>query len=278
MSGVLGTSVLCVAASWLASPPIQESTAEIQTLAQALDQLPPIETEGTWHEDEGKWTLDPAVLWLKTYLEGDGVLDDAQWRRLLVQSHAMRMRGRWPVDAPLAVCVEPPACLGQLIEIRLTPSDAALGSARGGRLFSEWCGNCADAHWSAGRYQELGKLGLGRHEVAFEVVVERGAPDSGGRARPRGAPPPTGPSAGVLWKGSLTFPIEVVPTLDEAMPAVHGAALDSSVRSLLELTIFEHGNLVVRAAPGHPKELASVAVSLELELLDGAEVVESDTL
>ena len=237
------------------------------TLETALAQLPPIEHQGTFDRDKGEWDFVPAVDWLTEYLAHGGTLTDEQWRQALLRSGAIRVRTRWPADLPLAVGIERPVWLGWLTEVRLTPTDSSLRPAKGGTMLPVSCGNCADGRRRRARYQELGRLAPGFHMLGFEVVVERGEARSVYEQR-RNAAPPQGPAA-VLWKGSLTFMVEVVSTLDDVLPGAHGDALDSAVRRAIDVDVFEGGDLVLRADVDRVPELATTAVSLEVQLCEG---------
>ncbi|NOT32380.1 MAG: hypothetical protein HOP15_18195 [Planctomycetes bacterium] len=257
----------------------QPSPAEappIQTADEALERLPPIGREGTFDKQRMAWNFDPAVSWLKDHLARGGTLSDEQWRRALLRSGSFRVRERWPIDRPFAVSVEIPAWL-PLSEIRLSTGDSGDFEGRAGSTSPLMCGNCAASARMRWRYQELQVLPLGSQTVSFQVVVERGSDTGPSRLR-RDTPPPEGPPAGVLWKGTLDFQIQGVATFEEALPAAHDEVLNATVRRAIGVAIVNDRRLWVDGDVDRVPELATTGLSLEIELREGTTVRETESL
>jgi len=201
---------------------------------------------------------------LGAHLAAGGTLTDEQWQRALLRSGAIRVRERWPAEVPFAVCMEMPAWL-QRSEVRLYTEGHAAPVARASSGLID-CGNCAAAATMRWWYQELEPLPLGEQVVSFQVTVERFRPRSLGSLR-RDAAAAVGPEPGVLWRGTVSFPVEVVPKIDDVLPVVRGAEIDAAVRRMLQVSVENEEWLRVDAelAP----EFATTALSLELELFEG---------
>jgi hypothetical protein len=181
------------------------------------------------------------------------------------------VRERWPVDEPIAVSVTVPAWL-PFTEIRLCSEDGTqpVASAAGQGLIG--CGNCARSARTRWSYQELQRLELGPQSVVLDVVVER-LPEPRSRRGQRGNPPAAAPP-GILWNGTLEFHVQVVPSIEDVLPGVHGDELEASVLKALDPRLFyyEGRKLAVHASTDDVPELASTALALQFEVFEGNEV------
>ena len=204
---------------------------------------------------------------------GGGTLSDEQWRRALLRSRAIEVRERWPVDVRFAVGMEVPRWLPSAVQIRAIADHPELSAAAAGSLHPSWCGNCSESSLLRGRYQELGMLPPGQHDLAFQVTVERGTARRVLLDREADHVPP-----GILWAGELRFRSEVAGTLEHLVPPVHDDSLDVSVRSLFQFAVFKEKWLRVSARHERPPALEGVAISLELDLLEDAAARETRKL
>ncbi|HEX6885902.1 MAG TPA: hypothetical protein VF530_21185 [Planctomycetota bacterium] len=238
-----------------------------------IDRLPPVGEE--WLREEDRWSLVPAAKEMKARLERGEGLSPAQWRRALIGTGALRSRERWPAEQPFALSMRSPGWLA-VTQVRLVPRRAGLAPAEVGLLYRSTCGTFMgwkEQEWS---YQELGTLPVGRHHLVFDVTVERG---SGFRSaffeeEEKPAPP------GVLWTGELALDVEVMATVDQAVPPASSPVLDEAVRRSISLAFDDWSRgrtaiLVVdpdiRGDPG----LAGLGLSLSIDVLLGSALRES---
>ena len=66
------------------------------SLDEIVEQLPRVGSEGTWDEEKEEYIEHPACRTLKKRLAQGHKLTDAQWRKALVDTGVIRIRGRWP--------------------------------------------------------------------------------------------------------------------------------------------------------------------------------------
>src|SRR5262245_29462273 len=110
-------------------------------------------------------TLHPVAAELLRRLRGGVEPSSEQWRRLLLDGGALRVRERWPMVEPLAVSAGDPGWLGSSMILVLEPLEecSRLRRIQVG-LFDQ--GNCGTA-WMAAieglLYQSLGELPIGQH-------------------------------------------------------------------------------------------------------------------
>jgi hypothetical protein len=271
-------SLLAVLAAPLPSG-AQDAAAEVVDLSalevdELLERLSPLGREGRWDEVQQTWVTEPVVAELTRRIEECEPLTDAQWARALVRSGAVRMRSRWPEDRPLAVSMRVPRWLG-VSQIRMQPRLAGLEPAEAGMLVSSSCGTYSSWVRQAALYQELGTLLPGPQHVAFDITVERG------RSWHRRSP--AAPQPGVLWSGALAFDVEIVPSIDDAVPPARGAHLDRAVHDSIGVSFStwwiderNQRTAILVLDPdvaGHPA-LASTALSLDVELVHQGRVVQ----
>jgi len=273
MRGWWSAGALCVVLSAVSAAQDASRVLAQAELQATLEALPPVEDE---LGNDGSWCPAPVVERLARHLEAGGTLSDAQWRLALLRAGVLRAHARWPVDAPFAVGMAVPRWLPRPTEVRAVPQRPEWQAANAGGLHLERCGTCAASQRRRERYQELGALPLGRHELVFDVTVERGDRGrelalDGAELRVAGDP---------LWHGELHLTVEVVPTLAEALPPAHDAGLDAAVRRLLDahlytFTHFYDVSLDLSADRAPFPELAALGLTLEVALVeDGARVHE----
>ncbi|MSR63972.1 MAG: hypothetical protein EXS08_16230 [Planctomycetes bacterium] len=236
----------------------QEELARL-TMDELLARLPAVGEE--WTYAGARRHLVPVAQELRQRLDRGERLDAGQWQRALLDTGVLGHRERWPVDLPFTVSLQEAGWFeGHVLE--LEPAEPGpLSSASVGTPPGVTCGLDLMRHRERAAHQELGHLELGAHRLAFDVV--QGAPFYA--AWPARVP------------GALVLDVEIVATLDEAIPPVSSPALDAAVRRALFLAREETRAgpqifLCRRIAAGAPDELAHVAVELEVELRHAGQV------
>ena len=152
--------------------------------------------------------------------------------------------------------------------MRVQARTPGLGGASCGELLPFTCGTAWLHERASELAQPLGSIGPGSHRLVFDVVVERGW-------RPGGAsPPPTtsgATTAGgpILWQGTVELDLEVVATVDDALPPVSSASLDRAVADSVSATLRERPDATVLALriDDTRAELAGVALATQARLL-----------
>ena len=241
------------------------------SLDALIERLPPAGAE--WirpAEGNSVWLLVPEAEEFQRRIEGGAVLDAEQWKRALLGSGALRVRSRWPASEPFAVSMRQVGWLDRT-EMRLVPRDPGLRAAEVGRTRSSHCGTGAMHESRARLYQELGPLPLGPQRIPCALTLERGQPRGRNVAQ-----------LGRFFQGEIELEVEVVPTLDEAIPPCSSPTLDAAVRETLSLAfdVWSGERVALLVADPDPRDarLAGVGLSLALEVLDGERVVETLTL
>ncbi len=256
------------------SAAVPQKTLEELGLDELIGLLPPVGEEWLPTEKAGRFELKPAAAEMKRRLEQGVHLASAQWRRALVETGALRIRRRWPVEHVFAVSMQDPAWDG-VSQIRLVPNLEGLAPAEVGLLYSPGCGTLMGWMHQAWLYQELGELPLGRYDLVFDVTIERGAESFSMGQQKNSAHP--APPPGILWRGKLAFEVEVVETLDEAVPPVSSAEIDQAVRESLSLAFdtWRDGPTAILVLDPNVENgsfLAGVGISLQVEVLHCGEV------
>lgn len=265
--------VLCLsAASWYFRWPARRIPNDLKhATIDELITLLPNEEDGLWDASVAKYTINPAVEELKRRLDSGTSLTDKQWREALINSGTIRVRNDWPTGVPFAVSMRDPRWLG-LSEIRFVPRMTGLTSAMAGMLHGSTCGTFIMGMRADALYQELGTLSVGRHQLEFDVTIERGKRDECYSE-------PTDPPPGVLWKGLMTFTIDVVASEDDVLQTLRGLEVDSAVRASIQLVAYKNEGSDCVAVTVEPNPLlfpalSSTALSLQVEVRRNEEVVE----
>ncbi len=199
-----------------------------KSMDELLPLLPPADTEVSIRFREPGSLEDrehPASVEMERRLKKE-TLSDEQWRFVLLHTRSICVRPKWPADEPFAISMAVPRWLG-LAQIRAEPRDGTLSSAKVGELIQSFSGTFPAMRYRDAKYQMLGRLEPGRHTLVFDVAVERG--------RSIWALDPDMPEEeeGVIWEGTMTFEVEVVETVDLAVPPVSDPELDAAVRASL---------------------------------------------
>jgi len=66
------------------------------SLDKIIGELPRVDNEGTWDEEEEEYIEHPACSTLRQRLAQGHKLTDAQWRKALLDTGVIRVRDRWP--------------------------------------------------------------------------------------------------------------------------------------------------------------------------------------
>jgi hypothetical protein len=260
--------------------PGQEGPAEdlsLVSMDELIARLPPAGFEWRWDWAARNGVEDPSSLEMETRIARGG-LTDHQWRAVLLDRRALRFRPRWPVGADYAVSMTVPRWLG-VAQIRLRAPDLSLKSVSAGELIVGFSGTGAmmDAR-DARRGRVLGTLPEGIRHITFEVEVERGK-ESGLSAMLDDQDGPS-PPPGVLWKGTITVPVEQVESWEAAIPPATGQALDDAIRDSVGAGIREWGQenrrypfaLIDPDCLKHPL-LATTGLDIRVELMKGDQVL-----
>ena len=176
----------------------QEARVEGEPLDEWIERLPPVGEEFQRKEHDDGWVLVAPAAVLHEHLGAGGSLSNAQWKRALEITRALRVSTTWPVDRPFAVGLFCPQWIDRG-RITLTPRTAGFATAKSAGW--SWCGNCQDSEDERASQQELGQLALGRQTLEFDVVI---AGDRG-----KYPIPPT-----TLWSGTLSFEVDVGPATE----------------------------------------------------------------
>ncbi len=260
----------------LAAIPTAHDDVSSMTMADLIECLPPAGEEYRWDHAAQTGQEDPASEEMARRL-AEGTLTDEQWRRVLITTGSLRFHDRWPEDEEYAISMTVPRWL-RIAQIRVHPRVEGMRSAKVGQLLSSMCGTfeLIDAR-DARRGRRIGTLPTETREIVFDVEVERGRSWLAGPFEREAGDP--GPS-GILWKGTITRPVEVVQSWEEAVPTARGEELDAAVRDAVGAGFRTWGSrdsrvpfLVIEPDCDRFPVLATTALDIKVELLDGGRVV-----
>jgi hypothetical protein len=224
-------------------------------------------------------------------LQAGAELTGEAWRSALIDDGALYFPARWPAGVPLTVTARTPAWLPHGTVLFLDPRDSGLRRARVGTFLGAGCGFALIGDLERLRHQELGTLAPGHHDVAVQLELRRA--DEGERwlglhpwldryltrvpGSERGVPATTNGEPRLptlLSTAELVFPVEIVPTLDDAVRPVTSSEIDAAVAGALRLVREEDEELRECLQVASVPALAGIALSLDVELLRGDDVVE----
>lgn len=180
------------------------------SLRQLIDRLPPADTRPRWDDDLQTVVEHPASEEMRRRLITGTELSDDQWRQALFGTGAIKYQQQWPMNESYRLSLTVPDWL-DLTEIRLAARGVDLRPASAGTTLPVLCGNCYEVqlrYERAGR--PMGTLPEGTTELVFDVEIERGTM----RWNP---PRNVSPKPGVLWKGTITLPVQLVEAVDEQL-------------------------------------------------------------
>ena len=241
------------------------------------DNCPRVDGEGKWDEGKKKYVEEPACNVLRKRLAEGQRLTDAQWCKALLDAGVIRVRNRWPEGEDFAISMRQSGWLG-VAEIRMKPRTNGLKEAKVGRLFQLTCGTCMAWDYQAALCQPLGRLPPGKHKIVFDVTVERGEE---GRMYGEETKPTLPP--GILWKGEMSFDVEVVKSVDDCVAPVKNGATDQAVRNALGIAFSEWyidgktrstAIFVIDPDVKDSPLLADTALSLKVEILKDGRAVD----
>jgi hypothetical protein len=245
------------------------------SMDELIARLPPAGLEWRWRSDLNDGVEDPASLEMERRIATEQLTDD-QWRSVLLERGTLRFRKRWPRDRDYAISLTVPRWLG-VTQIRVHPRFERGVDVKVGDLVSGFCGT--HALWKehdARKGRSVGPLPAGTTKVVFDVEIERGGSWRDGlHGDASGHPAP-----GMLWKGTITQPIELVDSWEQALPPASGGALDEAVRKGIGAVVREWGPerrtlpivLIDPDCSLHPS-LATTGLDIRVELVKDGEVL-----
>jgi hypothetical protein len=194
----------------------------------------------------------------------------------MLHTGALRVRTRWPAFIPFAVSMSSAGWLGWSV-VRLVPRAPGLEAATAGAFGFGRCGVAAMEAAREWAYQPLGTFPLGAHTLACDLTLERGSSRRPLVRNHEIDPAEFVPTAGVYFRGAIAFPVEIVPTIDEAIPPRSSPELDAAVRSALSLALCPRGLVtvlfLVPDVDRHP-ELAHLGLALTIDFVRDGVVVD----
>lgn len=251
-----------------------DSVAELD-MNELILRLPPAGKEWTGERsEEGDRIDDPASDEMRRRLDDGAQLTDEQWQNALLLSKAIRAHKKWPRNEQFRVSLTVPRWLG-IAQIRLVPQLPELKSTSVGELKTGFSGTGAmiDAR-DARAGLCLGILPEGTTEIVFDVEVERG---EGFLAEysTKPAPPP-----GLLWRGPITLPVELVDSFDEISEPIDNELISEAVKDAIGAGFRNWGGydkpvpfLVIDPDLSRFPILENVGLDIKVEVLQGEKVV-----
>ncbi len=180
------------------------------SLDELIARLPDADFESLV-ADDGTWILHPIAEEFERRLGSGVVLEEEQWIRALEASGVLRSRSLWPADMPFAVGISVPSWL---MDTSIEVVAVGLDWQRAEMVLPVFmCGEGASAFEYAGRYQVLGPIEEGEHELTFRVTLEGGKD----------------------WSGLLTRRVKVVPRAEDVLRPFDEPAFRDALRSALRV-------------------------------------------
>ncbi len=269
------------------APPLSDQTASTQPAAadaaedlsslkidDLIRLLPPAGCEWRWDHASGDGVIDPASDEMEHRLNAGVKLTDDQWRLALLSTGAIRFHAKWPRDEVYAVSLAVPRWLG-ITQIRLDPRAEGMRIAKVGELMTSFSGTgpMIDAR-DARLGRRIGLVPAETSEITFDVEVERGKSWLAG-IYDEDEPPP-----GLLWKGAITFPVELVDGFDQIAQPVDDELLAEAVRDAVGAGLRQWGEdrrqvPFVAIDPDCTRfpALERTGLDIKVELLDGDTVI-----
>jgi len=254
------------------------------TLDQLIAELPE-EDDWIWNSATGSLVLDPIAAELRDRLARGVQLSDDQWRAALLRSRAVQFRERWAAYHTFYVSMRIPAWLGAS-QIRIEPRNPGLRSAEFGSPYLSGCGICLLEGDEQDPHRPLGTLPAGEYNLTFDVALERnksGLPQGTLRGSPK--------DPSLIWKGPIQVRTVMVAPMADVIPPVSGSHLDRVIQlstSLEVRTVWvvcsdsdsgrKVATLVLEIPRTAARLLSSTALSLQIEVLKGGEVLEEHEL
>lgn len=224
-----------------------------------------------WNRDGSHWTLKSVPQELQRRAE-NGLLSDDDWRAVLVSEDVIHMRTRWLAGKPLGVWIRQPVWL-RVCKITARAVQPDLGTVASNKQYPSMCGNCAAGQSMRMRKLAFDALPSGTERVRIEVAIEQ-------RAEPEKSIMHRGPPR-ELWRGELELPVEACADVDEVLPPTstpaQNTALMDSLRAFRSGGAADEDRTLMLQSGGENERfpaLRGVGVSLEVELLHDAQVVE----
>jgi hypothetical protein len=242
------------------------------SLPDLLKLLPDAENEFQWLPDNKEWVEWPASKELRKRIHRGDIPDD-QWPALLKAGSVIAVPAKWPKGKPLAVWVIPPVWLGSIGKVEVTPRLPHARTTDHIVLYGG-CGLYNDSERAARQYVEVsGPLAPGTQSVTFDVKITAPA-----RLESEGG----SPGRERRWRGTMTFPIQIVDTPSQALEPVRDPPFDEAVKGAVSVTIGQNGGTPPRTAMWiNLQRTAAIAPFLDkhacrakVELVDGPKVLD----
>lgn len=260
--------VLCCvqAAIPITSQPTTHLPPTKPNIDEIIDLLPHAETETGYDYAKCELIEHPIVIDMRQWILDGHQLTDAQWRKALSNSHVVFMREKWPVNEPLRICVQETRWL-PFTEIRVTPKNFKKETLKVGTTGGMRCGTGAEWQREQMMNVELARLPLGNHRIDFDVEIEMGG----------SAWVPEARRTGVLWRGNMSFDVEIVKSLDKAVPPINNPEIKEAIRQAIGVCVSPTGQATVIFDVGAASKplLQSIAVSARVDLCRNGQAVES---
>jgi len=230
------------------------------SLDELIDRLPLAGSEWLWDDSQQGGKEHPASREMSRRLIAGATLSDDQWRRALLGTEAIRHPQRWPNDTPYRLYLAVPRWL-DVTQIRLEARGIELGAVKAGATTTPFCGTCDHALRLAERQGMLiGALPEGTTELIFDVEVERGTM----RRNPHR---PVSPTPGILWKGTITLPVELIDAAVADDEQLENLSLDELIDRLPPAGKEWRWDHALEDGVEHP-----ASQEMRRRLLDGAEL------
>lgn len=250
------------------------------SLDELIKRLPPAGSEWHWDRESSCGVEHPASVEMRRRVEST-TLTDEQWRAVLEQTRALRYRSRWPKDVEYAVSLTVPRWLG-ITQIRVTPRAEGMRGTSAGELYVGLSGTFEMIDRRDARMgRAMGQIPGGTKELVFDIEIERGT----SIMRSIRGDEAKAPAAGMLWKGTVTTPIELVESFEAAIPISSDASIDAAVRDAIGAGMRQWGVeyktfpfVVVDPDCDKFPSLASTGLDIKVELLKGDAVLAESTL
>lgn len=245
-------------------------------IAELIQRLPAAGCEWRWDDARQDGVTDPAAAEMKRRITRGTKLTDEQWRLALLSTGAIRFHPKWPQEEEYCVSLTIPRWLG-LAQIRLNPQLAGLHATQVGELLQGFSGTGAmiDAR-DARMGRAIGKLPVNTNQVTFDVEVERGKSLNAFAERDESVLLPPG----ILWKGAITVPVQLVDKLNQIADPVDNDATAAAVRDAVGARFRQWGEVVQEVPflvidPDCTKFpfLETIGLDIKVELLEGDKVI-----
>lgn len=240
-------------------------------IEELIRRLPAAGCEWRWDNARGEVVTDPAAEEMARRITAGAKLSDDLWRVALLSTGAVRFHPKWPKDEDYCISLAVPRWLG-IAQIRLDPRSHEMRATTVGELFVGLSGTGAmiDAR-DARLGRRLGKAAAVTTEITFDVEVER---------RESLLADPDDPPPGMLWKGTITVPGELVDGFNQMAQPVDNEVVAEAVRDAVGAGFRRWGQdqrrvpfVVIDPDCAKYPMLETTGLDIKVEVLDGDEII-----